>query len=81
MSINRLCIASYYVVVNPHTHTGGGGMPGSLGGLTEDQLRSLEGMERANVEARITVLRNIQRLLDAAVAQMVQYSTVMASMG
>lgn len=64
-----------------------GGMPSgdSLGGLTEgltdEQLRSLEGMERANVEARIAVLRNIQRLLDAAVRQMVQYSTVMTNLG
>lgn len=60
-----------------------GGMPSgdSLEGLTDEQLRSLEGMERANVEARIAVLRNIQRLLDAAVRQMVQYSTVMTNLG
>ena len=49
--------------------------------LTEEQLRSLEGMERGNVEARIAVLRNIQRLLDSAVAQMAQYSVVIANMG
>ena len=62
--------------------TGGGmGGGGSLAGLTDDQLRSLEGLERANVEARIAVLRNIQRLLDSAVTQMVQYSTVMTNMG
>ena len=61
--------------------TGGMAGGGSLDGLTDDQLRSLEGLERANVEARIAVLRNIQRLLDSAVAQMVQYSTVMTNMG
>ncbi|CAI8037465.1 E3 ubiquitin-protein ligase synoviolin [Geodia barretti] len=60
---------------------GGMGGGGSLAGLTDDQLRSLEGLERANVEARIAVLRNIQRLLDSAVTQMVQYSTVMTNMG
>ena len=53
----------------------------SLEGLTDEQLRSLEGTERANVEARIVVLRNIQRLLDAAVTQMTQYSVVMTSLG
>lgn len=52
-----------------------------LRGLTDEELRSLEGMERGNVEARIAVLRNIQRLLDSAVAQMVQYSAVMANIG
>lgn len=52
-----------------------------LRALTDEELRSLEGMERGNVEARITVLRNIQRLLDSAVAQMVQYSAVMANIG
>ena len=61
-----------------------GGMPpgaAPLNGLTDEQLRSLEGMQRGNVEARIAVLRNIQRLLDSAVIQMTQYSTVMANMG
>lgn len=53
----------------------------SLAGLTDEELRSLEGMERGNVEARIAVLRNIQRLLDTAVAQMTQYSVVMANLG
>ncbi len=52
-----------------------------LTGLTEEQLHSLEGMERANVEARIELLRNIQRLLDSAVTQLNQYSAVMATLG
>ena len=51
-----------------------------LQGLTEEQLRDLEGMERANVEARIVLLRNVQQLLDVAVSQLNQYSAVMASM-
>lgn len=51
-----------------------------LQGLTEEQLRDLEGMERANVEARIVLLRNVQQLLDMAVSQLNQYSAVMASM-
>ena len=49
-------------------------------GLTDEQLRELEGMERANVEARIALLRNVQQLLDAAVGQLNQYSTIMASL-
>ena len=48
--------------------------------LTDDQLRDLEGMERANVEARIALLRSIQQLLDAAVMQMNQYTTIMATL-
>ena len=49
--------------------------------LTEEQLHALEGMERSNVEARIELLRNIQRLLDSAVTQLNQYSAVMATLG
>lgn len=52
-----------------------------LRSLTDEELRSLEGMERGNVEARIAVLRNIQQLLDSAVAQMAQYSAVMGNIG
>lgn len=52
-----------------------------LTGLSDEQLHSLEGMERANVEARIQLLRNIQRLLDSAVTQLNQYSAVMATLG
>ena len=35
-------------------------------------------MERANVEARIAVLRDVQKLLDSAVLRLNQYSAVMA---
>ena len=59
------------------------GMPSgpSLQSLGDYDLRALEGMERSNVEARIALLRNVQRLLDTAVAQLNQYSTVMATLG
>ena len=53
----------------------------ALQNLSEEELRALEGMERANVEARIALLRNVQKLLDTAVTQLNQYSTVMAAMG
>ena len=61
--------------------SGGEGEEAWLRGLTEEELKSLEGMERANVEARIQVLRRVQTLLDAAVMQLNQYSTVMATLG
>ena len=51
-----------------------------LKGLSDDQLKELEGMERANVEARIILLRNIQQLLDAAVLQMNNYTSIMTSL-
>ena len=38
----------------------------------------MEGNERANVEARVKCLRNIQVLLDAAVLEMQQYSGLVA---
>lgn len=50
----------------------------SLQSLSAEQLQQLEGMERANVEARIAVLRDVQKLLDSAVLRLNQYSTVMA---
>lgn len=53
----------------------------ALQSLSDEELRALEGMERANVEARIALLRNVQKLLDTAVTQLNQYSTVMAAMG
>lgn len=40
----------------------------------------MEGSERQHVEARVRVLRNIQTLLDAAVVQMNQYASVVASL-
>ncbi len=53
----------------------------AMRGLSDEELRGLEGMERANVEARIALLRNVQRLLDAAVMQLNQYSVAMAALG
>lgn len=60
-----------------------GGMPSgeALRGLSDEQVRALEGMERANVEARVELLRGVQRLLDTAVTQLNQYSAVMATLG
>ena len=52
--------------------------PTNFSGLTEDELRAMEGTERVNVEARIRCLRNIQVLLDAAVMEMQQYSAVVS---
>lgn len=54
--------------------------PLNFAGMSEEELHNLEGNERQNVEARIKVLRNIQTLLDAAVVQMNQYSTIIGSL-
>lgn len=45
-------------------------------GLTEEELRRMEGNMRDNIEARLQCLRNVQILLDSAVVQMQQYATV-----
>ena len=47
-----------------------------MSGLTDDELREMEGTERKAVEARIQCLDNIKTLLDAAVMQMQQYSSI-----
>ena len=50
--------------------------PPNFSGLTVDELRTMEGNERLAVEARIQCLRDIQTLLNAAMFQLQQYSTV-----
>jgi len=47
-----------------------------LANLTEEQLNEMEGQERANVEARIHVLKNVHSLLDVAIIQLNQYSQI-----
>ena len=54
--------------------------PQNFSGLTDEELKAMEGNERANVEARIKCLRNIQVLLDAAVMEMQQYSAVVSQL-
>ncbi|XP_050311672.1 E3 ubiquitin-protein ligase synoviolin [Anthonomus grandis grandis] len=47
--------------------------PVDLSGLSEEELRMMEGSEREHIEARVRCLRNIQTLLDASVQMMQQY--------
>ena len=54
-------------------------VPTDLSSLSEEELGAMEGSERQNVEARIQWLRNIHALLDAAMVQVNQYATVMAT--
>lgn len=55
--------------------------PPNFSGLSDEELRAMEGMERQHVQARIECLKNIQSLLDAAVIQMQQYSTLISGLG
>uniref|UniRef100_A0A8C3V2N0 RING-type E3 ubiquitin transferase n=1 Tax=Catharus ustulatus TaxID=91951 RepID=A0A8C3V2N0_CATUS len=52
--------------------------PAGFAGLTEDELRALEGHERQHLEARLQCLHNIHTLLDAAMLQINQYLGVLA---
>lgn len=52
--------------------------PEGLEALSAEELSSMEGQEREQIAARIRCLRNIQTLLDAAVLQLQQYSSVVA---
>ncbi|CAN8008950.1 unnamed protein product, partial [Ixodes pacificus] len=54
--------------------------PEGLESLSAEELNAMEGQERDKVAARIRCLRNIQTLLDAAVLQLQQYSTTVASL-
>lgn len=54
-------------------------MPSSFAGLSEEQLRSMENEARANIEARVQCIRDIQTLLNAAVLQIQQYASVITA--
>lgn len=53
-------------------------VPPALDTLSDEELRAMEGNERHHVEERIKHLQNIRTLLDASVALMNQYSTIVA---
>ncbi|XP_007437813.1 E3 ubiquitin-protein ligase synoviolin [Python bivittatus] len=55
--------------------------PSGFAGLTEEELRAMEGHERQHLEARLQCLQNIHTLLDAAMLQINQYLTVLATIG
>lgn len=55
--------------------------PAGFAGLTDEELRAMEGHERQNLEARLQCLQNIHTLLDAAMLQINQYLTVLANIG
>ncbi|XP_074023710.1 E3 ubiquitin-protein ligase synoviolin [Numenius arquata] len=55
--------------------------PAGFVGLTEEELRAMEGHDRQNLEARLQCLQNIHTLLDAAMVQINQYLTVLATIG
>ncbi|XP_069749963.1 E3 ubiquitin-protein ligase synoviolin isoform X2 [Narcine bancroftii] len=54
--------------------------PTGFAGLTEEELRAMEGQERQNLEARLQCLQNIHTLLDAAMVQIHQYLSVVATL-
>lgn len=53
--------------------------PADMSGLSVEELRAMEGIERENIEARIQWLRDIQSLLDGAMLLIQQYNTVAAN--
>ncbi|XP_071079324.1 E3 ubiquitin-protein ligase synoviolin A-like [Haliotis cracherodii] len=54
--------------------------PSNMAGLTAEELKTMEGQERENVEARIQWLRDIQALLDGAMVLINQYNQVASQM-
>ena len=54
--------------------------PPNFSGLTTEELKTMEGNERENIEARVKCLRNVQVLLDAAVMEMQQYTLVVSKL-
>ncbi|KAM8793750.1 E3 ubiquitin-protein ligase synoviolin [Eudromia elegans] len=55
--------------------------PAGFAGLTDEELRAMEGRERQHLEARLQGLHNIHTLLDAAMLQINQYLSVLAALG
>jgi len=55
-------------------------MPPNFVGLSDAELRAMESQERAAVEARVLCLSNISVLLDAAVLQLQQYTSIVAAL-
>ncbi|KAI6199323.1 RING-type E3 ubiquitin transferase [Aphelenchoides besseyi] len=53
--------------------------PPTYSGLTDIELATMEGQQRAAIEARLQALRNIQTLLDAANLQFQQYLSIAPS--
>ncbi|XP_078393412.1 E3 ubiquitin-protein ligase synoviolin [Cetorhinus maximus] len=53
--------------------------PSGFAGLTDEELQAMEGQERQNLEARLQCLQNIHTLLDAAMVQIHQYLSVVAT--
>ena len=55
--------------------------PPNFSGMSEDEIRAMEGNERRHLEARVECLRSIHSLLDAAMVQVQQYTAVVNSLG
>lgn len=55
--------------------------PRNLAGLSDEELKAMEGQQRENVEARLQWLQDIQSLLDGAMVLIQQYNTVAAQTG
>uniref|UniRef100_A0A914VU35 E3 ubiquitin-protein ligase hrd-1 n=1 Tax=Plectus sambesii TaxID=2011161 RepID=A0A914VU35_9BILA len=53
--------------------------PPAFTGLTDEEVRTMEGTERRAIEARVNCLRNIGVLLDAAAIQLQQYTSILAT--
>ena len=55
--------------------------PPNMAGLSDEELSSMEGQERENVENRIQWLKDIQSLLDGAMVLINQYNTIASQSG
>lgn len=53
--------------------------PSDFTGLSDEELRRMEGDARENIEARLQCLRQIELLLDASVTVMQQYMTTVTA--
>lgn len=53
--------------------------PTDFSGLSDEELRRMEGGARENIKARLQCLRQIEMLLDASVTLMQQYMAIVAA--
>lgn len=47
--------------------------------MSEENIRAMEGVELAHVQARMQCLRNVRTLLDASMVQMQQYMSIVST--
>lgn len=55
-------------------------MPANLDQLTTEEIRAMEGNERKHIEERLKLLKNVNTMINASIAMMNQYQTIVSNL-